>query len=386
MKLYISLFVLLLLCAAQIVQAQRNSSFKPGQLWPDTEGTHINAHGGGILYYNGRYYWFGEHKVAGPQGNKAMVGVSCYSSDDLYNWKNEGIALKVAEDTTSEITKGSVIERPKVIYNQKTGKFVMWFHLELKGQGYSAARTAVAVADKPTGPYTYLKSLRPHAGIWPVNAIEAHKTVPITVAKDDPAWEQKVAAGAFLQRDFEGGQMSRDMTLFVDDDGTAYHITASEENRTLQISKLTDDYLGFTEEYVRVFPGGKNEAPAVFKKDGKYYMITSGLTGWDPNAARSAVSDHMMSGWKELGNPVRGTEAEKNTTFGAQSTYVLPVQGKKNAFIFMADQWRPKNAIDGRYVWLPLLFEDGKPVLRWQDEWKLSAFDKQKAGTATGQK
>jgi len=376
MKIQISLLILLL-CAAQLVQAQSNSSFKPGEIWPDTDGQHINAHGGGIIYYNGRYYWFGEHKVAGAGGNRAMVGVSCYSSDDLYNWKNEGIALPVAADGSgSDIEKGSVIERPKVIYNEKTGKFVMWFHLELKGQGYSAARTAVAVADKATGPYTYLKSLRPHAGIWPENATAAHKTKTITVAENDPEWEQKVADGAFLQRDFEGGQMSRDMTLFVDDDGTAYHITASEENRTLQISKLTDDYLRFTNEYVRVFPGGKNEAPAIFKKDGKYYMITSGLTGWAPNAARSAVSEHMMEGWKELGNPVRGTEEEKNTTFGAQSTFVLPVQGKKNAFIFMADQWRPKNPIDGRYVWLPLSFENGKPVLRWQDEWKLNAFDK----------
>ncbi|WP_230680196.1 glycoside hydrolase family 43 protein [Pontibacter rufus] len=347
-------------------------SFRPGELWLDTDGKHINAHGGGILFHKGKYYWFGEHKVAGPDGNKAMAGVSCYSSKDLYNWKNEGIALAVAaENSGSEIEKGAVIERPKVIYNEKTKKFVMWFHLELKGQGYNAARTAVAVADKVTGPYTYLKSFRPHAGVWPANATEAHKTVPVIVKDNDPAWEQKVADGALLQRDFEGGQMSRDMTLFVDDDGTAYHIAASEENRTLHISKLTDDYTGFTDEYVRVFPGGRNEAPAIFKKGGKYFMITSGLTGWAPNAARSAVSEHMMEGWKQLGNPVRGTEEEKNTTFSSQSTFVLPVQGKKNAFIFMADRWRPKNPIDGRYIWLPLIFEDGKPVLKWQEEWTL---------------
>lgn len=373
----LSYILLLLLVAAAPAFAQQPGtykSFKPGELWLDTDGKHINAHGGGILFHKGKYYWFGEHKVAGREGNKAMVGVSCYSSEDLYNWKNEGTALAVAAPGSgSDIEKGAVIERPKVIYNEKTGKFVMWFHLELKGQGYNAARTAVAVADQVTGPYTYLKSLRPHAGIWPANATEAHKTVPITVTDDDPAWEQKVAAGAFLQRDFEGGQMSRDMTMFVDEDGTAYHITSSEENRTLHISKLTDDYLGFTEEYVRVFPGGRNEAPAIFKKDGKYYMITSGLTGWAPNPARSAVSEHMMKGWKQLGNPVRGTEEQKNTTFESQSTFVLPVQGKKDAFIFMADRWRPKNHIDGRYIWLPIHFEEGKPVLKWQDEWSLDS-------------
>ncbi|MCC9167696.1 glycoside hydrolase family 43 protein [Pontibacter harenae] len=354
-----------------------HSSFKPGEVWTDTEGNHINAHGGGILFHDGTYYWFGEHKVEGKNGNKAMVGVSCYSSTDLYNWKNEGVALPVAaEGSGSDIEKGSVIERPKVIYNEKTKKFVMWFHLELKGQGYAAARTAVATSDKPTGPFTFIRSLRPHAGLWPKNATEAHKTVPIVVTDNDPKWEQKVAAGAYLQRDFEGGQMSRDMTLFVDDDGTAYHIASSEENRTLHISKLTDDYLGFTDDYVRIFPGGRNEAPAVFKKDGKYYMITSGLTGWAPNPARSAVSDDMMKGWKELGNPVRGTEDEQKTTFWSQSTFVLPIQGKKDSFIFMGDRWRPQNPIDGRYIWLPITFEEGKPVLRWQDEWKLDTSEK----------
>ncbi|GAB3529477.1 glycoside hydrolase family 43 protein [Pontibacter brevis] len=359
-------------------KSKGNTSFKPGELWLDTDGQHINAHGGGILYHGGKYYWFGEHKVAGKDGNKAMVGVSCYSSKDLYNWKNEGIALPVAaEGSGSDIEKGSVIERPKVIYNEKTKKFVMWFHLELKGQGYNAARTGVAVADKVTGPYTFLKSMRPHPGVWPENATTAHKTERIEVADKDPEWEQKVAAGAFLQRDFEGGQMSRDMTLFVDDDGTAYHIASSEENRTLHIGKLTDDYLDFTDEYVRVFPGGRNEAPAIFKKDGKYYMITSGLTGWAPNPARSAVSDNMMEGWQALGNPVRGTEEQKNTTFESQSTYILPVAGKKDTFIFMADRWRPKNPIDGRYIWLPIEFEDDKPVLKWQDEWTLN--DRKKA-------
>lgn len=380
MKLSHILVMLLWVGAPAIAQQLKaHTSFKPGQIWTDTDGKHINAHGGGVLYHKGRYYWFGEHKVGGRDGNKAMVGVSCYSSADLYNWKNEGIALPVAaENSGADIEKGAVMERPKVIYNKRTKQFVMWFHLELKGQGYNAARTAVAVSDKVTGPYTYLRSLRPHPGVWPQNATTLHKTEPILVADKDPEWEQKVAAGAFLQRDFAGGQMSRDMTLFVDEDGTAYHIASSEENRTLHISKLTDDYLGFTDEYVRVFPGGRNEAPAIFKKDGNYYMITSGLTGWAPNAARSAVSDNMMAGWKELGNPVRGTEEQRSTTFESQSTFILPVQGKKDTFIFMADRWRPENPIDGRYIWLPLQFEDGKPVLRWQEKWTLNSGDKKR--------
>lgn len=73
--------------------------------------------------------------------------------------------------------------------------------------------------------------------------------------------------------------MSRDMTLFVDDDGKAYHIHAAEENYTLHISELSDDYTDFTDRWIRVFPGGHNEAPAIFKYKGRYYVITSGCTG-----------------------------------------------------------------------------------------------------------
>lgn len=350
-------------------------SFRPGMLWFDTEGNHINAHGGGILYHEGVYYWFGEHKS--EQSNAALVGVMCYSSTDLYNWKNEGTVLAVApEGSGSEIEKGCTIERPKVIYNKKTKKFILYFHLELKGKGYEAARVAVAVSDRATGPYTYLKSSRVNAGLWPSNMTEEQKrsTVIPDQFKDwwTPEWYKAIKGGLFVRRDFKEGQMSRDMTLFVDEDEKAYHIYSSEDNLTLQIAELSDDYLSYTGKYTRIEPAGHNEAPAIFKKDGRYYMITSGCTGWDPNAARLLVSDSIMGTWKLYPNPCIGKGAEK--TFYSQSTYILPVAGKKNAFIFMADRWIPKNPIDGRYVWLPVLFENGLPVLKWMDEWTLDRF------------
>jgi beta-xylosidase len=158
--------------------------------------------------------------------------------------------------------------------------------------------------------------------------------------------------------------MSRDMTLYVDTDGTAYHITASEDNATLHFSKLTNDYQNFTGEYYRVRSGESNEAPAIIKHQGKYYMITSGTTGWKPNPARAFVADKITGPYTSLGNPVMGTKEQKETTFHSQSTYILPVQGKKETYIFMADHWKPENAIDGTYVWLPLIFDEGKPVIK----------------------
>jgi len=337
----------LIICAAEIFQLiaaqgiaaghDKRARFVPGQLWPDNNGVHINAHGGGILFHQGTYYWFGEHKIQGKAGNKAHVGVHCYSSTDLYNWLDRGIALKVSDDASSDIVKGCIIERPKVIYNSGTKKFVMWFHLELKGRGYEAARSGVAVADNVTGPYMFLRSFRPNA------------------------------------------QMARDMTLFVDDDGKAYHLYASEDNNTMHISLLTDDYLAPSGRYERIFPGRYMEAPAICRRKGRYYFIASGCTGWQPNAARSAVADSIWGPWKELGNPCLGTNPLNrlgpDKTFGAQSTFILPVQAKDDAFIIMFDIWRPGNAIDGRYVWLPIRFTDEGLKIQWLDNWDMSIFE-----------
>lgn len=339
--------------------------FESGTVWTDTDGQVINAHGGGILYRDGIYYWFGEFK---RKSGAARDGINCYSSTNLVTWKNEGIALAVVNRHESEIRPGCIMERPKVIYNEKTGKYVMWFHLELKGKGYEAARTGVAVSDQVTGPYKYLCSFRPNAGTWPANLPERLRTKENRPKETDVDEYMKL-----MIRDFEDGQMSRDMTLFVDDDGKAYHIHASEENYTLHISELSDDYTSFTDKWNRVLPGGHNEAPAIFKHKGKYYMITSGCTGWNPNAARLHVADSIMGKWTYLGNPCEGENAD--LTYHAQSTYILPVQGEKDAFIFMADRWNPRNLADSRYVWLPIQFKDAVPYLQWQDQWGMEFFE-----------
>ncbi|RYY28607.1 MAG: beta-glucanase [Sphingobacteriaceae bacterium] len=341
-------------------------SFKPGAIWPDNNGVHINAHGGGILYQNKTYYWFGEHKVAGGAGNRAMVGVHCYSSKDLYNWKDEGIALSVSPDTTNDIAKGCILERPKVVYNAKTKKYVMWFHLELLGQSYKAARTGLATSDKVNGPYKFIKSYRPNAGkmpFYPEGTPEADK-----VNCEQPATK----SDGFFCRDLPGGQMARDMTVFVDDDGKAYHIFSAEENFTLDIAELSDDYTSHTGKFTRVYAGHQTEAPAIFKHNGTYYMIGSGTTGWAPNPARWFSAKSIFGPWTYHGNPCVGEGAQ--ITFGGQSTHVLPVAGKKDAFIFIADKWEPKNAIDGRYLWLPVTFKGDDIEIKWLENWNLDFF------------
>ena len=360
------------------------TDIRSGELWLDDSGRHINAHGGGIMKYGDTYYWFGEHKA--DTTSSAMIGVMCYASEDLVNWRNLGVALSVSDEKGADIERGCILERPKVIYNKVTGKFCMWFHLELKGKGYSAARYGVAVSDRPEGPYKFLYSQRANPGTYPVvPSAEGKGIAPIgkhemavidTLNLDNfkewwtPTWREAIAKGLFLKRDFATGQMARDMTLYVDDDGKAYHIFSSEDNLTMHIAELTNDYLHHTGRYTRMAPGGQNEAPAIFKKDGTYWMITSGCTGWEPNEARMFSAPSIWGPWTQHPNPCRGPKQE--ITFGGQSTFILPVGDQ---FIFMADIWRPRHPSDARYIWLPIEFADGKPVIRWRDAWNLSELE-----------
>lgn len=360
-----TIFSTLLLGVSIIAAASLDASpaFAPGKVWKDTAGQPINAHGGGMLFHAGVYYWYGELKQGRtylPKVNQAWGGtrvvaggVACYSSTNLYDWKNEGMALAAnAKNPDDDLACENVIERPKVIYNATTGKFVMWFHQD--SPDYQAARSGVAVSDTPAGPFKYLGSFRPNAGVWPVN---------VTPKDQGPAPKN------ILARDFKGGQMARDMTLFADDDGKAYQFYSSENNATMHVSLLTDDYLKPAGKYARIFVGRSTEAPAVFKRDGKYYLLGSGCSGWKPNAARLAVADNIFGPWTELGNPCQGNDADK--TYFCQSAFVFPVAGTPGQFIAMFDRWKQWDLADSRYVWLPFEFLNDKSMVRWQERWSL---------------
>jgi hypothetical protein len=348
------------------------NSFIPIEIWPDDHGVHINAHGGGILQHDGRYYWYGEHKIAGTAGNVAQVGVHVYVSEDLYNWRDGGIALDIRDGRVPELPVGCILERPKVLRARSSGQFVMFFHFE-SDKRYDDAAIGFAVADNPLGPFSFHHIQRPVPGHWPLNTPPELKD-PESIRQAEEIYAQGGQAirahaneanllGACIQR----GQESRDMTAFVDDDGKAYHVYSSEMNSTTHIAELTDDLLGYTGRFCRIFVKRYMEAPCIFKRTGKYYFIGSGCTGWAPNAARSAVADSLFGPWQELGNPACDEDGEY--TYHSQSTFVLPLPNDQ--YIFMADRWMPKNAIDGRYLWLPIEFDCERPLIRRPAEWRL---------------
>lgn len=298
---------------------------KNGTIWKDTDGNAIQAHGGCIIEYSGTYYWYGEYKgVDNIPGKKQVpaMGVACYSSKDLAAWKFEGTVFESDKnDPESPVHTSRVIERPKVIYNEKTGKFVLWMHIDR--MDYTYAGVGIAVSDTPTGKFTLTKV-----------------TVP-------------------------NRQDSRDMTVFKDVDGTAYLVHSKDWNKTLNIARLTDDYTDLDGFYVSVMQDQEREAPALFYRDGMYYMITSGCTGWTPNAALYSRCEQLLGKWKLIDNPCEGDGYR--TAFEGQSAYIFGVNGK---FYLMLDHWKPDDLKTSGYSILPIeISRTNELTVAWQDEW-----------------
>lgn len=334
------------LCAENM--PQRNTQFRPGQPWADTQGTHLNAHGFCILDFGGRHYWYGSHKIPGKtESEKNESGVRCYVSDDLLNWQDTGLVLDVfAPGAHPELADASILDRPKVIYHAATKKFILYFKLyPPKSQGGKSgvdfAYVGVATATEPTGPFHY--------------------------------------QGRFLGGNSRFG--TGDFTIFADTDGSIYHLGVRKPDKVHVAGRMSADGLRPAGDYVELAGVTlKTEAPALFRRGNKIYFLDSDSSGWAPNAARMFVADRVTGPYQNLGNPVRGLNPHNHLgpekTFGGQSTFVYPVAGRRDAWIAMFDINVPQNPITSGYIWLPIEFEGDRPFIRWRDQWDLSVFSK----------
>lgn len=321
-------FFFAFLLTGQAFAQVKNDIIKPTEIWPDNNGNHLQAHGGGIIKVKKTYYWYGEERAKGLDTNYHYV--SCYQSTDLVTWKFNGdIKFKNPDpDTLSHW----VLERPKVYYNTKTKKYVMYMHLDgtLKDKngkmhgGYSYARVGTAISDYPIGPFKFLRSFRPL------------------------------------------GHESRDIGQFVDDDGTAF-LVFEDRPFGFRIARLSDDYLNVDKEMCLV--PAHMEGGAIVHYNGLYYSIGSSLTGWAPNPNKYATATSLSGPWTEF----KDIAPPETKTYGAQSTMLLKIVGtKKTTVIFMGDIWRPNTQWDSRYLWMPLEIGDGKLWVPKPQPWTLN--------------
>lgn len=374
-RAHLAIVALSLLPAGLSSQATPDGMIDSGSRWLDVDGNPINAHGGGMLRHEGTYYWYGEIKLGEttlPASNASwggtrvpLTGVSCYSSSDLSRWKFEGNVLP-ADATIPDLHPDRVLERPKVIYNRATRQFVMWMHID--SPDYLEAKTGVAVADNPRGPFRYLGALRPNAGVFPDDMDEIKRRefqaaqsagTLATWTAHNPEWET-------WARDFPSGQMARDMALFVDDDGAAYQFYASEANAVMHVSRLTDDYLKHSGRYRRITYDSR-EAPAPFKWNKRYYLVSSGCTGWNPNPTMLHSADAPLGPWQSHGSFFSEVSSAADVSYLSQPCFVAPVEGP--ALLFMADRWNKDDLQHSRYVWLPVDTSSEIPRIRWRQFW-----------------
>ena len=352
----------------------------PGASWLDTDGSTIQAHGGQVQLMpvpDGEggtvemYVWIGENKSSGHYGNSFAV----YISEDLYHWEYCGDVLQSVEsreqlDTDPYFTElyagyteeeldyvyecintGTVMERPKMLYNESTGQYVIWFHSDdatdaNPSYNYDVGMAGVAVSDSPFGPFRFIG--RSRLNECPDDQIDCYPT-----SKGE----------------------ARDMNLFQDDDGTAYIVYSSENNKTLYISKLNESYTGLSadpdeavygEDYIRLFPGSMREAPVLIKSDaGRYYLMSSGTTGWMSNQARVWSADSIFGEWSNDGNPCVGAGA--GVTFDSQSTSIF--RTKEGNWVYCGDRWYGNDLADSRYIWLPVSFEGDQLTITWETSW-----------------
>lgn len=308
--------------SAMNLSATGITSFPIGQEWPDNSGKHINCHGGCVVEHKGQYYWFGESRTGGHSD-----GISVYRSSDLYNWDNLGYAVvhqgERDDENLQDISEGRLLERPKVIYNAKTGKWVMWAHWE-NGKDYGQARVAVLQADEITGPYTFVQTMRPN------------------------------------------GHDSRDQTLFLDTDGNAYHFCSTNMNTDINVVRLSDDFLNCSEDETLIMKGRKLEATTVCKVGDTYFATFSECKGWDPAPGHTSTSvGDILGTWTE--GLTFCVDPDASRSYGSQGAFVFSAGGlgyDPKCFIFYGDRWIPSNVGGSTYVWLPMSVRSGYPTIR----------------------
>jgi F5/8 type C domain-containing protein/glycosyl hydrolase family 43 len=309
------LMICLAICAPLLSKTQ--VIINPALVWSDKSGNVIQAHGGSVIKVGKIYYWYGEDR----SDNKSSQKINCYSSPDLKNWTFRKVVLSSATPGMAEAN----LERPKVLYNEKTKQYVMWVHKE-NTRDYGEARALIANCTTPDGDFKFVKEFRPF------------------------------------------NNMSRDCTLFKDDDGKTYFISTARENSDLVGYLLTDDYLDVAEQHMLI-KGGRREAPVVFKKNGFYYLCTSANTGWGPNYNTVQKATNIYGPY----GPQQSLYGPNTwNSYVSQTAYALNINGN---FIMIADRWKGWKLADSRYIWLPVRFNKQGDILpvEWADSWSIDA-------------
>jgi hypothetical protein len=306
-------------------------TFTTGAARTDTSGNTLQLHGLGIIKVGSTWYGFGEDKTGETSSDTSFQAITCYSSTDLSSWTFVGDALTV--QSSGDLGPSRVVERPKVIYNSSTGRYVMYLHID--STSYSEAKVGVATSTTPCGTYAYQGSSQPL------------------------------------------GHLSRDIGLFQDDDGTAY-LMSEDRSYGLRIDLLSDDYLSVVSTVAILGSSGSSsyEAPAMIKSNGVYCLLASHLTGWTLNDNVYATATSLSGTWSSM----RNFAAPGTHTYGSQTANIITVAGTSGTtYIYAGDRWNTSDLGASKLVWLPMTISGTVVNVGQYPTWSLDA----SAGTWT---
>ena len=327
----------------RFIPAQR-TRFDPNvPLWLDTRGEPIQGHMGGILFH--------ERKIL--HARFRLERQTVFSPGLAQKCRLRGLLLPRPDELdlprqfvhAEQRSAASFVQlhprrRPRATSARRGhGKFVALFQVVAPDSFGNVLTcemnaTAVAVAERPEGPYRWHGILQ---------------------------CQGKPVQGS-------------DTAVFTDDDGRQYLITALAGDSGWNVSdclyQLAPDCLSAV-KVKRLGTGG--EAPAIFKHEGVYYLLHSHLTGLNPNENFYHTATNIWGPWQAKGKIAQGEHSPN--TFITQTMDVVPVAGKKGAFIWIGDSIRNNVDPNTRTVWLPLRIKSpGEMEIRWRDAWDLSVF------------
>lgn len=312
------LTIVALLCLAATSQAEPSGTQKRkqgqwteirnGDVWTDTDGNLVQAHAPGFLKLGKTWYMVGEDRA-----HSWNPDVNLYASEDLQHWR---FVKKIIQNfvTSPDLGRRRMIERAKLLYNEKTQKYVVWCHWE--SRNYAASEAACFQSDSIDGNYQLVWSGRPM------------------------------------------GIKSRDCNVFVDDDGTAYFISTTEENTNLGLFRLSDDYLTPV-SHTPLFEGERREAPAIVRVPAAvkgerdlYFMFNSACSGWAPNQCKMSYTHDLTTGWQPLRN------IGDSVAYRTQAAAVLVICGtRQTTYLYVGDRWMDPDLPHSKTIIFPITFQ-----------------------------
>lgn len=348
-------------------------SFRPGKIWYDTDGKPIQAHGGSIIFSKNKFWWYGENKEGITGRATGYVcpfwhhGVKLYSSEDLYNWVDEGFAVRESTDPSNPFYPTHIMDRPHILYNKQNKQYVLW------------AKTA-------RGDF-------------------GNANFSVCIGKDlhDMQFLKTVDPAPFHAGDFD---------LIVLDEKA--YIVYENPHDSMIVQELTEDYTSLSPKYSvhlqMESPPFVREAPAFLSNGNRHFLLTSGTTGYFPNPSEFAeIQTNIHKSWHTLGNACLNDF--NNNSFHAQFSSIFRHPNKKNLYIALGDRWlrdlpedlpdmckvfhglfndkaekiladdqlpqlTDDNTSEATYVWLPVRFRnDGTPYISYSREWRTEDFD-----------